>query len=644
MKSTLDPGLSQENFIIKEFINQGGFGKVYKCTHNNDLYARKVVEITGSENDNINKELEILKKIKSKKPIPSSIIKYFGHNECTNEKNNTEYQLYFEYLSDPLDKVIDGREKLKKNFTISELMSFYHEILSGMAFLQSIGITHRDLKPGNLMLDFKQKVKIIDFGISEDIKIGEMIKTNNIKELTSHVNDVNLEVKGSLSYLSPEMLLRWIEIEQNPRENINITVNPYKSDVFSFGLIMLEAATLRKIKNGKNNKNVGTLIQKTQENLEFFANQDVREEEEKDFEFLKTQIKKCLAPNHERRPDFISLLKEDFMNIQSEKIRFHIFINSLIENEISKFFTQTPNEKKKQKCSDFDLKHLKFDENNGIRRMLLECEEKVNRKDIYLKRKDAEIESLLLKEKSLLNEINSLQMKIDEVQFQKESFFPKDRDIPNQSLKKPKLKPLQQHFIEELLESIDVNVKITLSEEEAKITKEFEVKYRNFLDSFNEILHKIQETVLRETEELTKYPFLKNPPVVEKHKKEWKKLNKKTTEQNGRILYDSKILVSLLTSLENDMIKYHNVTKRFFEHKSMKKNFTDLKKKITEFGVLISDYNNILAEKEYSKNKSPQENENKRPVSGTPLRRLNNMYRSRNDQENTLQPHYEKKN
>ena len=60
-----------------------------------------------------------------------------------------------------------------------------------MEYLHKLSIVHRDLKPENLLLDKpKRSLKIVDFGLSNTYKPGELLKT----------------ACGSPCYAAPEMI------------------------------------------------------------------------------------------------------------------------------------------------------------------------------------------------------------------------------------------------------------------------------------------------------------------------------------------------------------------------------------------------------------------------------------------------------
>lgn len=62
--------------------------------------------------------------------------------------------------------------------------------MEGLEYIHRNGVVHRDLKPENILLDEDKHIKIVDFGLSNEYREGEMLKT----------------ACGSPCYAAPEMI------------------------------------------------------------------------------------------------------------------------------------------------------------------------------------------------------------------------------------------------------------------------------------------------------------------------------------------------------------------------------------------------------------------------------------------------------
>lgn len=81
----------------------------------------------------------------------------------------------------------------KGNMSTSEMNIYFKQIVTGIAYLHSMGVAHRDIKPENLLLDNQGHIKITDFGVSDVFRMCWEKQTHMSKGLC-----------GSEPYIAPE--------------------------------------------------------------------------------------------------------------------------------------------------------------------------------------------------------------------------------------------------------------------------------------------------------------------------------------------------------------------------------------------------------------------------------------------------------
>ncbi|HEX7082228.1 MAG TPA: serine/threonine-protein kinase [Gammaproteobacteria bacterium] len=110
----------------------------------------------------------------------------------------------------------DLRQRIQSGIDESDAIKWARQIASALAKVHSVGILHRDLKPGNIMLREDRSIALIDFGLAKRMRLEQEITGSG-------------EIFGTPYYMSPE---QGHAAEVDPR-----------SDIYSLGVILFEMLT-----------------------------------------------------------------------------------------------------------------------------------------------------------------------------------------------------------------------------------------------------------------------------------------------------------------------------------------------------------------------------------------------------------------
>ncbi|XP_030259793.1 serine/threonine-protein kinase PLK3 [Sparus aurata] len=185
-----------------KLLGKGGFARCYEMTDlsTNKMYAVKVIPQSRvskpHQRDKITNEIELHKTLSHK-----HVVKFSHHFE-----DQENIYIFLELCS---RKSLAHIWKARHTLTEPEVRYYLKQIISGLKYLHSRGILHRDLKLGNFFVNENMELRLGDFGLAAKLETVEQRKKT---------------ICGTPNYLAPEVL--------------NRQGHGTESDVWSLGCVM----------------------------------------------------------------------------------------------------------------------------------------------------------------------------------------------------------------------------------------------------------------------------------------------------------------------------------------------------------------------------------------------------------------------
>ena len=216
---TPDELLEHPRYEVMEHIGTGGMGQVFRAKHRimDREVAIKVIKRQFMNDETTLKRFENEIKAAAKLNHPSIVSSFDA------EVESNINLLVMEYVD---GKKMSDLVALKKQLSIRHACHFARQIAQGLQHAMEQGLTHRDIKPQNLLVTSEGVVKIMDFGLA---KFASETLGEDEESLT-----LEGESFGTPDYVAPEQVR-------------NAKSADIRADIYSLGCTLYFMLTGRKV-------------------------------------------------------------------------------------------------------------------------------------------------------------------------------------------------------------------------------------------------------------------------------------------------------------------------------------------------------------------------------------------------------------
>ena len=222
MTSEVLNGTTFGPYVIASMIGSGGMGAVYRALDprlRRDV-AIKIIQPQHCDSEERRRRFETEARSAARLAHPNVVAVY-----DVGEQNGTPY-----IVTELVEGGTLGARLQLRPMTFSEVLAIAIPVAEALAEAHQRGIVHRDLKPDNILLTPAGSPKISDFGLAKCLDPSGPVVSHAPTAAAAMTRDGT--IIGTPAYMSPE-------------QAAGLPVD-FRSDIFSFGTILVEMVTGRR--------------------------------------------------------------------------------------------------------------------------------------------------------------------------------------------------------------------------------------------------------------------------------------------------------------------------------------------------------------------------------------------------------------
>jgi tRNA A-37 threonylcarbamoyl transferase component Bud32 len=227
-------------------LGEGGYGEVWEVKWRNCAFAVKQLKKDIDTREKFIEEAEILERMRH----PNILNMICSYNV---EKNGSSFVVIMtERMEMDLKKLIctarDSKlsTSMQHPFTLLEAVDIILQVAEGMLYLHNSKVAHRDLKPGNILINRTPvlQAKVGDFGLAKE---KNTMVTEDVTPNIGTTKYMAPELFGSMMYQEPWLTERTLNKSFFDREihrmNSRVRASNFRADVYSFAITSSEVIT-----------------------------------------------------------------------------------------------------------------------------------------------------------------------------------------------------------------------------------------------------------------------------------------------------------------------------------------------------------------------------------------------------------------
>src|SRR6266487_4008413 len=214
-------GTTLGNCTIQRIIGRGGMGAVFLAQQSRPVRTVAVKVLIPSNTYDPDQQRVFLERFRREADTVArlehkNILPIYEYDEAQVDEELLAYLVMPFIRGGTLRERIDEMKRSGSQFDLKLVASYISQVADALSYAHSLGVVHRDIKPGNLLFHQDGRLLLSDFGIVRLIAMPSLTTAGSFL--------------GTAEYASPEQVSA---AELDPR-----------SDIYSLGIILFELLTL----------------------------------------------------------------------------------------------------------------------------------------------------------------------------------------------------------------------------------------------------------------------------------------------------------------------------------------------------------------------------------------------------------------